>query len=108
MKRIVWLREASRERADIARRIREENSRAARRVVTEIKIRTSRLGDTAFIGRPGRVPNTRELSISRTPYIVIYRVTEEAVYILRVLHARQQWPAADRAPVLNAGSAGRP
>jgi len=72
-----------------------ENSRVARRVVTEIKIQTSRLGDMAFIGRPGRVPDTRELSISRTPYIVIYRVTEEATYILRALHARQQWPAAD-------------
>ncbi|HYU18441.1 MAG TPA: type II toxin-antitoxin system RelE/ParE family toxin [Chloroflexota bacterium] len=32
-------------------------------------------------GRVGRVPGTRELVVSRTPYVVAYRVGERAVEI---------------------------
>ena len=78
MRRIVWLTPARRERADIARRIRQDNPAAARWVIAEIKTQTSRLADLSFIGRPGRVPETRELSINRTPYLVIDRVQHVA------------------------------
>ena len=40
-------------------------------------------------GRIGRVENTRELVIDRTPYIVAYHVVPDAV---RVLHSAQMWP----------------
>jgi len=43
-------------------------------------------------GRQGRIEGTRELVISRTPYIVSYRVLDNAVRILRVLHGAQLWP----------------
>ena len=43
-------------------------------------------------GRPGRVPGTRELVVSRTPYIVAYRVRADTVDVLRVLHGAQRWP----------------
>lgn len=38
---------------------------------------------------------TRELVIANTPLIAIYRVDEqmEEVQILRILHARQKYPA---------------
>lgn len=41
--------------------------------------------------RPGRVPNTRELLVPKTPYLVIFS-REVKVNILRVLHTRQKWP----------------
>ena len=44
-------------------------------------------------GRPGRVRDTRELVISRTPYLVAYRVVGDVITVLRVLHGRQLWPA---------------
>jgi toxin ParE1/3/4 len=44
------------------------------------------------MGRPGRVHGTRELVITRTPYIAIYRLSSEAIQILRLLHGAQQWP----------------
>jgi toxin ParE1/3/4 len=44
------------------------------------------------VGRPGRVDGTRELVIHHTPYIVAYRVVENTVIVLRVLHGAQQWP----------------
>ncbi|HET6521471.1 MAG TPA: type II toxin-antitoxin system RelE/ParE family toxin, partial [Geminicoccaceae bacterium] len=43
-------------------------------------------------GRPGRVPGTRELVVSGTPYIVPYRVQGNTVQILRVLHGARKWP----------------
>ncbi len=44
------------------------------------------------MGRAGRVPGTRELVISGTPYIVPYRVRGGAVEVLRVFHAARRWP----------------
>jgi toxin ParE1/3/4 len=44
------------------------------------------------MGRPGRVEQTRELVIKRTPFIVAYRIAGSSVQILRVLRSAQQWP----------------
>ena len=44
-------------------------------------------------GRPGRVAGTRELVVSRTPYIVPYRVRDDTVELLLVLHAARKWPS---------------
>ena len=38
------------------------------------------------------VPGTRELVVPRTAYIVPYRVREDVVEILRVLHGARRWP----------------
>jgi toxin ParE1/3/4 len=46
------------------------------------------------MGRPGRVPGTREFVIARTPYVVPYRVRGDAIEILRVYHGARLWPAA--------------
>ncbi len=51
-------------RAYIAR----ENPRTARRILSLILAAIARLPQTPDIGRPGRVPGTRELVIPRTPY----------------------------------------
>jgi plasmid stabilization system protein ParE len=40
-------------------------------------------------GRSGRVPGTRELVISGTPYVVPYSVHGETVEILRVFTVRE-------------------
>ena len=44
------------------------------------------------MGRPGRKQGTRELVISRTPFIVVYRIKAKRIELLRVLHGAQQWP----------------
>jgi len=43
------------------------------------------------LGRPGRVPDTREL-LAHRHYFLIYRIREDAVQILRLLHTSKQWP----------------
>ena len=44
------------------------------------------------MGRPGRVPGTRELVVLGTPFVVPYRVRDGVVEILRVLHSSREWP----------------
>lgn len=45
-------------------------------------------------GRAGRKKGTRELVISRTPFIVVFRVKPRAarIEILRVLHSSRRYP----------------
>ena len=43
------------------------------------------------MGRPGRVLGTRELVIGGLPYIIPYRVRDNYVDILRVLHTSRRW-----------------
>jgi toxin ParE1/3/4 len=45
------------------------------------------------LGRAGRVRTTRELVISGTPFILVYRVRLDEIQILRVLHHARRWPA---------------
>ena len=44
-------------------------------------------------GRPGRVAGARELVVSGTPYIVPYRVRDDTVELLLVIHAARKWPS---------------
>jgi toxin ParE1/3/4 len=50
------------------------------------------LSSHPHFGRPGRVPGTRELVITRFRHIVPYRVREQTVEILRVFHTARKWP----------------
>jgi plasmid stabilization system protein ParE len=45
-----------------------------------------------LMGRIGRKPNTRELGMTGLPFITIYRVREDVIEILRILHGAQKWP----------------
>jgi toxin ParE1/3/4 len=74
-------------RAYIAR----DNPSAAADIAQRIRDALKLLGDYPAAGRAGRVPNTRELVVTGTPYILPYRVRAEAVEILRVLHGARQW-----------------
>ncbi len=72
--------------------IEADSPRAAVRVDERIEAQVGRLRDTPEMGRVGRIAGTRELVLSRTPYVAAYRVVGDTVHILRVLHAAQRWP----------------
>jgi toxin ParE1/3/4 len=89
---VIWLRVGRQTRIVQIDYIAHDNPGAAVRLDEAIERQVRQLRDQPLIGRPGRMPGTRELIISRTPFIVIYRVTETRIEILRVLHGAQQWP----------------
>ena len=90
--RIEWKNQAREDAREILAYISQDKPGAAREVYETIKQQVGLLSETPRIGRPGRVRGTRELVISRTPYLVAYRVTATTVTILRVLHGARQWP----------------
>jgi plasmid stabilization system protein ParE len=49
------------------------------------------LAENPDIGRVGRVAETREAIVRKTPFVVPYRVREETLEILRVYHAARRW-----------------
>ncbi len=72
---IVWSPEAIQDLISLRAYIAEESPAGARRIVLHILHDVEGLlADNPEMGRPGRVPGTRELVIARTPYIVPYRV----------------------------------
>jgi toxin ParE1/3/4 len=44
------------------------------------------------MGHPGQIVDTRELVVPRTPFTVAYRVVDQTVEIIAVIHQAQQWP----------------
>jgi toxin ParE1/3/4 len=90
---IVWSSEAIRDLISLTAYIAEESPAGARRVVIRIlQTVETLLPHNPQVGQPGRVPDTRELVIPRTPYIVPYRLQNQTIQILRVYHGAQRWP----------------
>lgn len=89
---IRWLETATRTRFAQLEHIARDNPNAAERLDEEIERQTGMLVLHPEIGRAGRLEGTRELVISRTPFIAVYRVRKTRVEILRILHGAQQWP----------------
>jgi len=90
--RIEWSAWALADRDAIFDYIEADNPRAAARLDKRIEDRVASLRRLPNSGRPGRVEGTRELIVTRTPYIVAYRVIGETMRILRVLHSSRLWP----------------
>ena len=96
--RLVWSRRARDDRRAIREFIAADNREAAIALDELISARAARLVRHPELGRPGRVPNTRELVVHRN-YLLIYDLAEgELVRVLRVLHAARQWPPAQGEP----------
>jgi len=51
---------------------------------------TKSLRWSALRGRNGMVPGTKELILPSLPYIIVYRLKDEFVEVLRIYHASQQ------------------
>ena len=91
--RLRWTKRAERDLDEIASYIGQDSPAAAARVVLELIDRVeANLTKRPAAGRAGRVLGTRELVIGELPYVVPYRVRENDIEILRVLHTSRRWP----------------
>lgn len=90
--RVRWLRKALRNLDDEATHIAMDDAAAARLVLERVLNAGTQLAEQPTLGRPGRVPGTRELIVTGTRYIVPYRARGEWLEILRVLHTSRRLP----------------
>ncbi len=89
---IKWLGLALVDLDNVESYVAQDNPVAAAEVALKIINAVSMLEQQPGLGRPGRVPGTKELVIPNTPYIVPYRVKEGIVQVLRVYHSARKWP----------------
>jgi toxin ParE1/3/4 len=89
----IWSPEAIADVGALRAYIEQDDPVAARRVALHI-IRNVEmlLPRNPEMGRPGRIPGTRELVVPRTPFIVVYRVQSEVLQIIRIFHTARKWP----------------
>jgi toxin ParE1/3/4 len=92
---LIWSDYALQDIGDIHAYIAQDNANAASETIDRIIQATEKILEfSPFAGRKGRVKNTRELVIADTNYIVVYRVKQERLAIIAVLHGRREWPKA--------------
>ena len=72
--------------------VRQDNEDAAKQLVGQIFSSVGMLMRHPLAGREGRVKGTRELVVTRTSYIVAYRIHQDEIQILAILHGAQRWP----------------
>jgi toxin ParE1/3/4 len=66
-----------------------------RRRILETK---RRIGQMPYSGKVGRIDGTREAVVPRTPFILVYRVSEKTLDILGIWHAARLWPESFEPP----------
>lgn len=51
----------------------------------------SRLTDHPFMGKPGHIPDTREL-IPHPSYRLVYTINQDKIWVLALVHTARLWP----------------
>lgn len=90
-RKLVWAADARRDLHGIITFIAERNVAAALRMNQRIREGAERALALPFAYRPGRLPDTREM-IVHPNYVLVYRVLDDRIRILRILHTRQRYP----------------
>lgn len=78
-------------------RIAQDNATAAIELDQEFEAKAEIARERPTLYKLGRIKGTRELVV-RPTYVMVYRVLDDAVEMLRVLHTAQRWPPARSAP----------
>lgn len=91
---VVWLQRARIERERAIDYIAERNLSAALDQLAEVEAQLELLRDFPELGRPGRRRGTRELVVTGTPFLAIYRIRSKLrrIEVLHFVHGAQRWP----------------
>ena len=90
--RLTWSPEARADLREMVLYLADKNPYAARALYERIETIAAELVAAPYIGRPGKIPGTRELVITNTPYILPYQIRSDTIEILRVYHGARRWP----------------
>jgi len=89
--KVTWTPESQQDRADVWDYIAADNPRAAAQIDDLFSDAAARLAEYPKLGRPGKIPGTREL-IPHESYRLVYEIERETVWVLALVHAARQWP----------------
>jgi addiction module RelE/StbE family toxin len=90
--RLRWTNPAADDLYNIVRHVQRDNPDAAADVAESLYDGCGNLRKFPHLGRKGRIEGTRELVFSSLPYIVVYRIQDQIVEIMRIYHGAQDWP----------------
>ncbi len=90
--RIVYSQAAQRDRLRQIEYVEQFSYAAADRLEERIEQHVSFVGRFPQIGRTSHPEGTREFSVQHTALLIRYRVEDDRVLILRILHSAQDWP----------------
>ncbi len=90
--RLRWLTQALADLREIHNYIAQDNPEAAQRVIARIREEVTVLSAQPELGRPGRLPGTREFIVQQYPYFVAYRIQRDEIQLLLVVHTSRRWP----------------
>ena len=85
--------DAANDLENIKERIARDDGAAAERVVEQIRSTMRLLGELPHLGHDGIVGGTYERTVSRTPYVIVYRIdlgSKDELIILRVPRSSQE------------------
>lgn len=89
--RVIWTPEAQQDRAVVWDHIAADSPRAAARMDELFSDAATRLAEHPKLGRPGKIPGTRELILHES-YRLVYEIEGKAVWVLALMHTARQWP----------------
>ena len=90
--RLRWTTPAADDLYRIVQHIQDDVAGAATKVAAILYDGCGILRKFPRSGRKGRIDGTRELIFPGLPYIVVYRILDEVVEIVRIYHGAQDWP----------------
>ena len=89
--RLLWDDSAAADFIGIIDYISDRNEAAAVRLEEAITRTLEFLTINPFMYRSGRIAGTRE-AVANPNYVIVYRVEDDLIRIIRVLHTRQNYP----------------
>ncbi|MEH3102183.1 type II toxin-antitoxin system RelE/ParE family toxin [Sphingomonas adhaesiva] len=96
---VVWLPKARDQMARQLDFLLRHNPEAGIRIGDAIMATVAGLAADPDLSRIGRIAGARELAVPDTPFLLVYRIEDEAVVILRLLHTRRRFPTREDAGV---------
>jgi toxin ParE1/3/4 len=87
-----WTTAAADDLAAIAEYLFEKSPESAAQLIRKIYEAPLVLKNYPNLGRSGKKEGTRELVIAPLPYVVVYQIRGDNLFIARILHGAQDWP----------------
>lgn len=89
--KVIWTRDAQQDRLDIWEYLASENPGAAAQMDILFSTTAARLRSFPMMGKPGRIPGTREL-IPHESYRLVYQIEADGLWVLALVHTSRMWP----------------